>query len=187
MTHLFLDRDGSACAPSCRALGPKSVGAVMPGFDREAWERVDEEMMLELVFAKASQDPAVRAHLESAGGALIVEASPTDAVWGIGLKCDDPRALDPRQWRGQNKLGKAWTRAAQMLAAGASPPRSACSLAIDRLYEEAEPNGRHAAHGIKKRSFAPLDQACLCLTWVRRQELLGRALCALCAGHACFS
>ena len=36
----------------------------------------------------------------------MAEASPLDLVWGIGLRADDPRAKDTRQWRGKNLLGE---------------------------------------------------------------------------------
>ena len=46
-------------------------------------------------------------HLLSTGNKRLAEASPLDPVWGIDLRADDPRANDPRQWRGNNFLGEA--------------------------------------------------------------------------------
>ena len=43
----------------------------------------------------------------STGDNLLAEASPLDPVWGIGLRADDPRANDPRQWRGKKMLVEA--------------------------------------------------------------------------------
>jgi ribA/ribD-fused uncharacterized protein len=37
---------------------------------------------------------------------LIVEASPTDVIWGIGRAWDDPLAMDRSAWRGTNWLGE---------------------------------------------------------------------------------
>lgn len=45
-----------------------------------------------------------------------MEASPVDAVWGIGLAADDARARDPRSWRGQNLLGFALMEARAQLS-----------------------------------------------------------------------
>jgi len=33
---------------------------------------------------------------------------PAPRRWGIGLKADDPGALDRTQWQGPNTLGQAW-------------------------------------------------------------------------------
>jgi ribA/ribD-fused uncharacterized protein len=50
------------------------------------------------------------------GEQVLVEASPRDRIWGIGLAADDPRAADPATWRGLNLLGFALMQARAELA-----------------------------------------------------------------------
>ena len=48
---------------------------------------------------------SLAAYLLGTGQRVIVEASPYDAIWGIGLTAHDAAANDPTQWRGLNLLG----------------------------------------------------------------------------------
>ena len=48
----------------------------------------------------------MKLHLLSTGNTILAETSPLDAVWGIGLRADDPRAKDPHKWRGKKLLGE---------------------------------------------------------------------------------
>ena len=43
------------------------------------------------------QNSALRSFLLSTGDKVLVEASPTDRVWGIGLGKNNPDALDPQK------------------------------------------------------------------------------------------
>lgn len=66
--------------------------------------------------AKFGQDAALRSYLVGTGTRVLVEASPLDRVWGIGLAADDPRAADPAAWRGLNLLGFALMEARDRLS-----------------------------------------------------------------------
>lgn len=55
--------------------------------------------------AKFSQHPDLAQYLSRTRNRVLVEASPMDQVWGIGLSITDPRAADPARWRGRNLLG----------------------------------------------------------------------------------
>ena len=57
--------------------------------------------------AKFAQHPNLRRFLLDTGNRILVEASPVDKIWGIGLAQDDPRAQNPLQWQGLNLLGFA--------------------------------------------------------------------------------
>lgn len=67
---------------------------------------------------KFGADPALRRYLLGTGERVLVEASPVDRVWGIGLTADDDAATDPERWRGPNLLGFALMEARRTLRAG---------------------------------------------------------------------
>jgi len=58
-------------------------------------------------YQKFAQHAELRNHLLSTGDKVLVEASPVDKIWGIGMKGDDPAACHPALWKGENLLGFA--------------------------------------------------------------------------------
>jgi ribA/ribD-fused uncharacterized protein len=100
----------------------KRLGRLVTGFDEAAWARAREAIVTAGNVAKFGQDERMRAYLMSTGGVVLVEASPRDRIWGIGLAADHRDASDPAKWRGKNLLGFALVRArAQLSAASTSP------------------------------------------------------------------
>lgn len=85
----------------------KSLGRRVAGYDDARWAARRFDAVLEGNLAKFSQSDKLRAFLLGTGSAVLVEASPMDPVWGIGMAADDPHANDPEQWLGLNLLGFA--------------------------------------------------------------------------------
>lgn len=94
----------------------KNLGREVQGFDDEAWADARFEIVVAGSTAKFGQDPALRSYLVGTGSRVLVEASPLDRVWGIGLVAEDPRAADPAGWRGLNLLGFALMEARASLS-----------------------------------------------------------------------
>lgn len=68
--------------------------------------------------AKFGQHPELRDFLLGTGNRVLVEASPRDRIWGIGLAADDDRATSPAHWPGLNLLGFALMEVRHRLQAG---------------------------------------------------------------------
>lgn len=85
----------------------KRLGRAVRGFEDQAWAEARFGIVVRGNRAKFEQNPDLRAFLLGTGERVLVEASPMDRIWGIGLKGDDPRAEDPERWRGLNLLGFA--------------------------------------------------------------------------------
>jgi ribA/ribD-fused uncharacterized protein len=87
----------------------KALGRKVKPFVDETWKAKRIEIVTAGSRAKFTQNAELMALLLETNGTELVEASPYDRIWGIGLGANDPRASDPKQWRGQNLLGKILT------------------------------------------------------------------------------
>lgn len=85
----------------------KKLGREIQGFDEQRWEARRFDAVVEGNLAKFSQNAALGDYLLTTGDRVLVEASPVDPVWGIGMAEDHPQAEDPAAWRGLNLLGFA--------------------------------------------------------------------------------
>lgn len=84
----------------------KFLGREVRGFVRGVWNERCKPIMVEGLTSKSMQDTYCLTTLLDTGDSIIVEASPTDKIWGIGMSEDDPRATNPTLWLGTNWLGE---------------------------------------------------------------------------------
>ncbi len=89
------------------AAEAKKLGRKVRGFKQDVWEANSYEIVLEGNHLKFSQDPALKTFLLNTGQRVLVEASPLDNIWGIGLAQDAPYITNPETWEGLNLLGFA--------------------------------------------------------------------------------
>lgn len=93
----------------------KKAGRLVRDFDEAIWERERFRIVVEGSVHKFGSDDDLRTFLVNTGDRVLVEASPVDRVWGIGLAADDDAASDPERWRGPNLLGFALMEARERL------------------------------------------------------------------------
>lgn len=87
----------------------KKLGRGVQGFDSGRWDAVARDFVYVGNKAKFTQNVALWEKLRATKGTLV-EASPYDKIWGVGLHADDPRILRRETWQGKNWLGETLTR-----------------------------------------------------------------------------
>lgn len=85
----------------------KSLGKKVKNFNQKTWDKVKYSIVLNGNYYKFSQNKEMRDFLLSTGNKILVEASPLDKVWGIGLDENNINANSPIDWKGKNLLGFA--------------------------------------------------------------------------------
>jgi ribA/ribD-fused uncharacterized protein len=105
-----LFRDKKALAKIASSDDPavaKHAGREVRGYVDAVWASMRFSIVCEGCYGKFSNDAALGEYLMGTKGSVLVEASPQDTVWGIGLAADDADAGDPTKWKGDNLLGFA--------------------------------------------------------------------------------
>jgi ribA/ribD-fused uncharacterized protein len=87
----------------------KSLGRLIKKFDDSKWQMFRAFIVYNGNTQKFSQNAKIRNELISTQGTAVVEAAPDDAIWGIGLVKEDPRAWKRETWTGTNLLGEILT------------------------------------------------------------------------------
>jgi len=116
--RLFGDQDAEQKILKARHPGEaKSLGRNVMDFDQGLWNERRYAIVIAANSLKFSQNADLQTFLLNTGSRVLVEASPIDPIWGIGMTADDPAVEDPRQWKGLNLLGFALMDVRARLAA----------------------------------------------------------------------
>lgn len=116
---LFQDQARADSILSARSPAQaKAIGRQVVGFDEVVWVKHGWDIVVSASESKFGSDPSLRKFLLGTGRRVLVEASPVDRIWGIGLAADSEFAEVPQRWRGQNLLGFALMEARKRLSDG---------------------------------------------------------------------
>lgn len=83
----------------------KRIGRTVRGFREDKWEKERTRVVVRGNLAKFRQNPKLARYLMSTHPEILVEASPHDRIWGIGMERTHPHAFRARSWQGMNLLG----------------------------------------------------------------------------------
>jgi ribA/ribD-fused uncharacterized protein len=117
--RLFGDKDAEAkIMQTSDPQKAKILGRNVRGFDKDKWNEKARDIVYKGCYAKFQQNKGLLFALNETKGKTLVEASPTDQIWGIGYEADSPKAKDRSKWRGTNWLGEVLTLVRDDLEAG---------------------------------------------------------------------
>ena len=120
--RFFGDEACAAAILAARSPGAaKALGRSAKGFDHDEWERVRSAIVRTGNVEKFRQHPDLLAWLLTTGDDVLVEASPRDRIWGIGMAASNPDAERVSAWRGENLLGFALMEVRDRLRAHPNP------------------------------------------------------------------
>ena len=88
----------------------KALGRRVKNFNDEEWMKHAYDIVVVGNTAKFISNGGLLPILGRTRGKTLVEASPYDRRWGIGMSANDPGVEDPKNWKGENLLGKAITQ-----------------------------------------------------------------------------
>jgi ribA/ribD-fused uncharacterized protein len=85
----------------------KKLGRQVSNFDEAIWNAKRFEIVIKGSLDKFTQHKDLKEFLLNTKERVLVEASPVDRIWGIGLTVDSEKAENPKCWNGLNLLGFA--------------------------------------------------------------------------------
>jgi len=85
----------------------KKLGRLTRKFDANKWNKHKYDAVGTGNYQKFSQHADLKKYLTDTNKRILVEASPLDWIWGIGMPADHPNIKNPQLWKGENLLGYA--------------------------------------------------------------------------------
>ena len=85
----------------------QTLGRKIQGFQETIWNEHRFQIVVDGNVAKFQQNPLLTEFILSTQDHILVEASPDDRIWGIGLAADNLNINNPHLWQGTNLLGFA--------------------------------------------------------------------------------
>ncbi|EAC3357933.1 hypothetical protein BJM51_07710 [Listeria monocytogenes] len=85
----------------------KDFGRLIRGFQEDIWLKNRFNIVMRANQAKFSQNEELKKFLMQTKKRILVEASPVDKIWGIGMAADNKNVENPLYWKGLNLLGFA--------------------------------------------------------------------------------
>jgi len=83
----------------------KDLGRKVLNFDENLWNEKRFEIVVRGNLAKFTQNKNLGLFLINTSNRILVEASPVDKIWGVGLASDNEQIQNPNTWKGLNLLG----------------------------------------------------------------------------------
>ncbi|XP_064606261.1 riboflavin biosynthesis protein VVA0006-like [Liolophura sinensis] len=87
----------------------KRFGRNVKNFDQAKWNEVCEDIVRKANKEKFTQNQELKQALLATRGTTLVEASPRDRKWGVGLGVNNEGVHSRKKWRGKNLLGQILT------------------------------------------------------------------------------
>lgn len=106
--RLFNDTEIAEKIIGCKTPAEaKKLGREIKNFDSQIWNEQKYDIVKTGNYHKFSQNEALLNYLLQTGNSVLVEASPVDNIWGIGMAKNEASIENPATWKGENLLGFA--------------------------------------------------------------------------------
>lgn len=109
MGKAALFEDDTIFRQICKTSDPKvhkALGQKVQNFSDDIWNKFSRDIVKIGNYLKFSQSAELLKRIKATGNGTLVEASPYDRIWGIGIQLGHPDVMNKTKWKGSNYLGE---------------------------------------------------------------------------------